>query len=95
MKAFMQSSQALEQWLGEADTDPDLIDCIIDYMQGRSTITMALAAHNGPPQFQAFGQLQDVIGWQRFLEGMISKEIVVLQQQFYAVNGSWMSLDKW
>ena len=29
------------------------------------------------------------------LEGMISKEIVVLQQQFYAVNGSWMSLDKW
>ncbi len=26
---------------------------------------------------------------------MISKEIVVLQQQFYAVNSSWMSLDKW
>jgi hypothetical protein len=26
---------------------------------------------------------------------MISKEIVVLQQQFYAVNGSWLSLDKW
>jgi hypothetical protein len=25
---------------------------------------------------------------------MISKEIVVLQQQFYTVNGSWMSLDK-
>jgi hypothetical protein len=26
---------------------------------------------------------------------MVSKEIVALQQQFYAVNGSWMSLDKW
>jgi hypothetical protein len=26
---------------------------------------------------------------------MISKEIVDLQQQFYAVNGSQMSLDKW
>ncbi len=26
---------------------------------------------------------------------MISKEIMVLQQQFYAVNGSLMSLDKW
>ncbi len=56
---------------------------------------MALAVRNAPPRFQAFRQLQDVIGWQRFLEGMISKEIVVLQQQFYAVNGSWMSVDKW
>jgi hypothetical protein len=51
---------------------------------------MALAMHDAPPQFQAFGQLQDC-----FLQGMISKEIVVLQQQFYAVNGSWMSVDKW
>ncbi len=81
--------------MGEADTDPDLIDCNIDYVQGRGTITMALAVRNAPPQYQAFGQLQDVIGWRRFLEGMISKEIVVLQQQFYAVNGSQMSLDKW
>jgi hypothetical protein len=95
VEAFMQSSRALEQWLGEADTDPDLIDCIIDYVQGWGTITMALAVRNVPPQFQAFGQSQDVIGWQQVLEGMISKEIVVLQQQFYAVNDSWMSLDKW
>ncbi len=91
----MQSSQALEQWLGEADTDPDLINCTIDYVQGQGTITMALAVRNVPPQFQAFGQSQDVIGWQRFLEGMISKKLVVLQRQFHAVNGSWMSLDKW
>ncbi len=81
--------------LGEADTDPDLIDCIIDYVQGWGTITMASAMHNAPPRFQAFGQSQDVIGWRRFLEGMISKEIVVLQRQFYAVNGSRMSVDKW
>jgi hypothetical protein len=80
--------------VGEADTDPDLIDCIIDYVQGQGTITMASAVRNAPPQFQTFGQLQDVIGWRQFLEGMISKETVILQQQFYAVNGSWMSLDK-
>jgi hypothetical protein len=56
---------------------------------------MALVMRNAPTQFQAFGQLQDAIGWRRFLEGMISKEIVVLQQQFYAVNGSRLSLYKW
>ena len=26
VEAFMQSSRALEQWLGEVDTDPDLIN---------------------------------------------------------------------
>ncbi len=88
----MQSSQALEQ---EANTDPDLIDCIVDYVQGQGTITMALAVQNAPPQFPALGHLQDIIGWRQFLEGMISKEIVDLQQQFYAVNSSHMSLDKW
>jgi hypothetical protein len=56
---------------------------------------MASAMQNAPPQFQALGHLQDVIRWRRFLEGMISKEIVDLQQQFYAVNSYQMSLDKW
>jgi hypothetical protein len=56
---------------------------------------MALAVQNAPPQFQALGHSQDTIGWQRFLEGMILKEIVALQQQFYTVNSSQMSLVKW
>ena len=38
---------------------------------------------------------QDKIGWRRFLEGMISKEITNIQQQYYAVNGSRVSLEKW
>ncbi len=38
---------------------------------------------------------QDKIGWRRFLEGMISKEITNILQQYSAVNGSRMSLKKW
>jgi hypothetical protein len=56
---------------------------------------MALAMQNTPPQFQALRHLQDIIRWQWFLEGMISKEIVALQQLFYAVNSSQMTLDRW
>ena len=37
----------------EADTDPDLIDCIVDYVQGRGMVTMASAVQNAPAQFQA------------------------------------------
>jgi hypothetical protein len=68
VEAFMQSSQALERWLEEANTDPDLIDCIVDYVQGRGTITMASAMQNSPPRFQAFRHLQNIIGWRQFLE---------------------------
>jgi hypothetical protein len=80
--------------LEEANTDPDLIRCIVDYVQGQGTITMTSAVQNAPPQFQALGHSPDFIGWRWFLEGMISKEIVDLQHQFYAVNGSQMTLDK-
>jgi hypothetical protein len=48
-----------------------------------------------PRRFNAMGQSQDRIGGRRFLERMISKEITGLQQQYYALNGSKMSLEKW
>ena len=47
----------------EADTDPDLIECIMDYVQGQGMVTMALAVQNAPAQFQALGHLQDMISW--------------------------------
>jgi hypothetical protein len=56
---------------------------------------MASAVQNAPPQFQALGHSQDIIKWRRFLQGMISKELVALQQHFYAVNSSQMTLDRW
>ena len=32
VEAFRQASRALEYWLEEANTDPDLIECIVDYV---------------------------------------------------------------
>ena len=49
VEAFMQASQALEQWLEESNMDQDLIDCIVDYVQGQGTLTMASAVQNAPP----------------------------------------------
>ena len=45
-----------------------MIDYIADYIQGRNTIPMASAVQNTLAQFHALGQLQDIIGWWRFLE---------------------------
>ena len=55
---------------------------------------MEEAISEAPPRFRPMALSQDKIGWRRFLEGMISKEITNIQQQYYAVNGSRMSLKK-
>ncbi len=56
---------------------------------------MEEAISEAPPRFRPMALSQNKIGWRRFLEGMISKEITSIQQQYYAVNGSRMSLKKW
>ncbi len=95
IEAFRLATTVLERWLDEADTDPDLADSIVEYVQRRRTATMEEVVREAPRRFRTMGLSQDKIGWRRFLEGMISKEITVIQQQFYALNGSRLSLEKW
>jgi hypothetical protein len=95
VKAFLLCTSALKWWLDEVDTDPDLTDSIVEYVQRRGTVTMEEAISEAPLRFQPMALSQDKIGWRRFLEGMILKEIANIQLQYYAVNGSRMSLEKW
>jgi hypothetical protein len=95
VEAFQLGATALEQWLDEADTNPDLTDSIVEYVRRRGAITMEEAISDTPPRFRHMALSQDKIGWRRFLEGMISTEITSIQRQHIAVNGSRMSLDKW
>jgi hypothetical protein len=95
IEAFRLAMTALERWLNEADTDPDLADSIVEYVQRRGTAAMEEVAREAPHRFRTMGLSQDRIGWRRFLEGMISKEITVIQRLFYALNRSHLSLKKW
>jgi hypothetical protein len=94
VEVFTQSLLALERWLYDADMDPELADCIVEYVQRRGQKTMEVIVQEAQRRFNAMGQSQDRIGWRRFLEGMILKEITGLQQQYYVLNGSKMSLEK-
>ncbi len=78
----MQSFLALEWWLYDTDMDQELADCIVEYVQRQGQETMEEIVQEAPRRFNAMGQSQDRIGWRRFLEGMISKEITGLQQQY-------------
>ena len=95
IEAFRLATTALERWLNEADTDSDLADCIVEYVQRQGQETMEEIVQEAPRRFNAMGQSQDRIRWRRFLEGMISKKITGLKQQYYMLNGSKMSLEKW
>jgi hypothetical protein len=95
VEASQLGTTALEWWLDKADTDPDLTDSIVEYVRQRGTITMEEAINDASPRFRHMALSQDKIGWRRFLEGMISTEITSIQQQYIAVNGLHMSLDKW
>jgi hypothetical protein len=92
---FMRLSELLERWLCDVDTDPELADCIVEYVQGRGQMWMEEIVRGAPERFKAMGRSQDKIGWRRFLEGMISKEITGIQQQHYALSGSRLSLERW
>jgi hypothetical protein len=40
VEEFWLAMSALERWLDAADTDPDLADSIVEYVQRRGTVTM-------------------------------------------------------
>jgi hypothetical protein len=47
------------------------------------------------PQYKQMAMEQDAIGWRRFMEGMISKEMRTIQYEYYHGQGSWLSSTRW
>ncbi len=60
-----------ETCLEEADTDPDLLDCIAKNAYGCGGPTMVEICNGLGDQFEQMARVQDAIGWRRFMEGMI------------------------
>ena len=49
----------------------------------------------GIPRFRPLAQVQDKIGWRRFMEGMISKQVVEAQYHSQTITGSRRSIKSW
>lgn len=73
---LQRSIDLLDDWLIEQETDEELRFCLIDYARGRGGVTMYDLCHNKCARYQRFARSQDLIGWRRFMEGMISKELL-------------------
>ena len=58
-------------------------------------MTMEEVCRSLPGRFRRLAISQDKMGWRRFMEGMISKEIALIQRQFMATSGSKLSIKTW
>ena len=56
---------------------------------------MENVVRNNGARFQKLGKSMDVIGWRRFMEGMVSKEAVQIQSEWVGIGGSFLSADNW
>ena len=50
---------------------------------------------HGTARFREFAKAQDAIGWRRFLEGMITSQLVIAQVGFQQREGGVLSIDAW
>ena len=69
----------LDKWIKKVCTHTQLCKYILQYDKGRGGISMADVLHNTGSRYSKLAVSQDLIGWRRFMEGMISKEILVIK----------------
>jgi hypothetical protein len=56
----------------------------------------SICSHNGyDGRYRLMARVQDAIGWRHFMEGMVCREIRVIQMTHTALSGSRTNAEKW
>ena len=97
VETFSKSIDLLDRWLDDEDTDPELRMCITEYAQGRGNSSMYdICRENDLDQsFLSMAIEQDLIGWRRFMEGMICSSMRRIQADFAETVVSNLSITRW
>ena len=69
-------------WMKKIGTYKGLRNFLVRYAKGRGAITMKDIVGNRTHRLYPLAQSQDLIGWRRFIEGMISKVIKCIQKSY-------------
>jgi hypothetical protein len=86
----------LNDWLKKVGTEPNLREGLVEYARGRGNKTMEDITRGWGPGFQEMGHSQDkILGWRRFMEGMMSKEIIPIQADYVEIGACSITLDAW
>ena len=82
------SIDLLERWMDDNDTDEKLRDVLIAYAHGRGGTRVLELVPRRDRDYLLLARSMDCIGWRRFMEGMISKEIVKIQEEYLSQSES-------
>ena len=94
-KNLSNSLRLVDVWLQKVGTHDALRSCLMQYARERGRVRMENIVWGKSRQFWELGRSMDKIGWQRFMEGMISGKAVAIQKEFAAAGGCNLSLDNW
>jgi hypothetical protein len=94
VEALHRSIDHMNRWLKDNGTDNELRSVLVEYAHGRGGLTMQEIVGNHPQHVQMATSV-DCIGWRRFMEGMVSKEVVELQRYALVETESRLTVDKW
>ena len=89
------SIELVNDWMRENGTVPKLRRVLVEYMHSRGGASMVLIVGDRSGPYLALARSMDIIGWRRFMEGLISKEVVEIQARSQQSEQFKCSLDKW
>ena len=92
---LLKSTERLDKWFEEQNTEPRLRMALIRYAIGRGGVTMRTVAYGLGSMLGRLSQSQDMIGWRRCMDGMIFKEAVEIQQAQYNLWRVNKSTGRW
>ena len=95
VNALQRSIGWLDTCLEGVGTDQTLHQALVQYARGRGSCSVEVIVSGWRTGFQEFGYSQDKISWQRFMEGMISRETLAIQGDFVKMEACSLSLGVW
>jgi len=89
VEALHTTISLLDKWMKINNTDQNLWECIYKFSMGcRRLLMEEICIENGyDKRYKVMARAQDSIGWWRFMEGMVCKEIKAIQRTHSIVTG--------
>ena len=85
----------MSNWLRKVGTQEKLRSGLVEFARSRGAKSMGKVVWNKGARYHKLGQSMDVIGWRRFMEGIVSKEAVKIQLERLDVGGCTLSIEDW
>ena len=76
-------------------THATLRRCLARYMKKRGNATMEQIVWGESSKFRRLARSIDKIGWRRYMEGVISKEVLDIQADYTGVCTGSMNTENW